>query len=57
MYLKVIMIHKPTLIKFTAAVVWVISSYACSPNNVTIDTSIVKMMDSASVVEIGRAHV
>ena len=44
------MIHKPTLIKYIAAVVWVISTYACSPNNVTIDTSIVKMMDSASVV-------
>ena len=47
------MIHKPTLIKYIAAVVWVISSYACSPNNVTIDTSIAKIMDS----EIGRAHV
>ena len=36
--------------KYLAAFVFSVVLFACSPNNVTIDSSIVKMMDSAGVV-------
>jgi len=36
--------------KYVFAVLLSASFFACSPNNVTIDSSIVKIMDSAGVV-------
>ncbi len=42
--------YKNTLFKYLVGIVWVASAYACSPNNVTIDSSIVKIMDSAQVM-------
>ena len=36
--------------KYVFAVLLSVSLFACSPNNVTIDSSIVKIMDSAGVV-------